>query len=342
MGRVLSYAITKEKSNFTRKELEAFLRISDKYNAGWYEKIWSCENFYVDPVDFYPNWNTYGGTVDTWEEVNIRYEEIKKTGKHHIDIVRQLKEENLVRYHSTKDMLRVVSCFTKVQGNELNSLLVLTALLEISRECPKCKIRLRDEGEFLYWNLFIQNGRVLPDLRELKSELQRWLAISFMGADSNDLTMLKSNPHFKSMSDRVRDELGLNACYYNTSKKYLPWLIEKIAIIFNKISNEKTFSDYLCIHNVMILDPEDWFPPENWFRPVDISKFKDYEMSPGTIMDGFAGEGFGLADPADKKSAEMMGGILDMLTNSGVMEKGTSIDIIGTGSFEYTGTKKEE
>ena len=55
MGRTLHFEIKKENgSNFNDKEIDAMQAVSIRYNSGKLKDAWSCENFWVTPLDYLP------------------------------------------------------------------------------------------------------------------------------------------------------------------------------------------------------------------------------------------------------------------------------------------------
>jgi len=142
MGRVLNYSIDKDSGNFTRKELDTMFEISKRYNSDEMladineayktnlKELWTCENFWLGIGSYYPNWDKFkGGSTNGWNEVNKRIDELKKTMPE-IDAIFQAKKEGIILFYDEK-YKNHFDGFTKVQGNEFNSLLVFKALLEL-------------------------------------------------------------------------------------------------------------------------------------------------------------------------------------------------------------------
>lgn len=48
MGRTIHFTLKSTKP-FTKKEIQTLIQISEKYNSGDYENVWTCENFYISP-----------------------------------------------------------------------------------------------------------------------------------------------------------------------------------------------------------------------------------------------------------------------------------------------------
>jgi hypothetical protein len=101
MGRTISYTITKSKGNFNRKELVAMYNVSLKYNSGNYGKLWSCENFFLNPYDFYPNWSgkyKQANPKPAWDEIHQRLTELNESGMHYFDSVLTLLKERKLHF----------------------------------------------------------------------------------------------------------------------------------------------------------------------------------------------------------------------------------------------------
>jgi len=173
MGRTLHYSIRRNNGrDFTVKQRKILLEIAEKYNSGKFKNAWTCENYYFTAENYYPNWKRYGGKVDSWDEVNAEYGKLEAKGMDHFDIIERLYATGYVRYH--RDNLKKIHGFTKTQGNEYNSLLVYTALIEVSKRLPDTIVHLSDEGEFLICPVYIANGLVKPDIDDLKKDIKRF------------------------------------------------------------------------------------------------------------------------------------------------------------------------
>ena len=174
MGRTLHYNIRRKNGlKLTIKQRKVMMEIAEKYNTGKFEKAWTCENYYFTAENYYPNWKNYGGKVESWEEVNAEYEKMEALGMDAFTIINELVKGGIVKRH--EEDLKNVHGFTKTQGNEYNSLLVYTALLELSKRLTDTTIHLYDEGEFLVCPLFIKNGLVKPDFEEVNENRAYYL-----------------------------------------------------------------------------------------------------------------------------------------------------------------------
>ncbi|HKR05270.1 MAG TPA: hypothetical protein VJY62_11615, partial [Bacteroidia bacterium] len=187
MGRTISYTITKSKGNFNRTELEAIYNVSLKYNSGNYSRMWTCENFFLNPFDFYPDWNGKYKHVhrkEAWDEINLHVSELIASGLHYFDAILTLLKEKKVTLHNGIPK-KEIHGFTKVQGNELNSLMVYTALLEISQQIASAEIEVHDEGEFLLCDLKILKGKTFPVIDNLIKEIQRYAQLMLFSENYN-------------------------------------------------------------------------------------------------------------------------------------------------------------
>jgi len=338
MGRVLNYSIDKDSGNFTRKELDAMFEISKRYNSDEMladineayktnlKELWTCENFWLGIGSYYPNWDKFkGGSTNGWNEVNKRIDELKKTMPE-IDAIFQAKKEGIILFYDEK-YKNHFDGFTKVQGNEFNSLLVFKALLEISKRIPKATLRISDEGEFLLCPLKIKNGLVLPEINELIDDIQHYSMLMMLSKNykGNILKVLK-NTEFKNSC--FKGDIHIENTYGDMSK-YIDDKLRNLQEIEKALMKVQTKDNDLFIYNINNREPKDWFKPELFIRPVDVEKFFDYKMSAATMMDGFYGSHWNLTDKDEEtESYKMMAHIFGMLEKAG-FNKG-DIKTLGT------------
>jgi hypothetical protein len=184
--------------------------------------------------------------------------------------------------------------FVKTQGNEFNSLLVYTGLLELSILCPKLTIELDDEGEFLLANLKINNGKVLPKLNDIREDVDRWsreLAVKELDFKT------RFADEYKLLGNDGIDNLNIGGTYSSYAEGYLKKSLQKYARAF-RIMKEHFKGDFqLNAHNIEhCIKPEQWFDPILFCRAVNIDDFYTYEGGASKLMDGFDGEYWGLSD----------------------------------------------
>ena len=286
---------------------------------GNFQKVWHCETFWLTTVDYYPNWINQGGKADSWEQVEEQYEILKKTGLHHIDIVRQLCKDGWTALHGgSKNNVRG---FCKTQGNEFNSLLVYLALIEISVAIPKARISISDEGEFLYCDVILKNGKAFPNLSSLKESIDSWGSTAFANTQTKAMREVRKDIVSTMHKDDI-GELDLSGSGKGYALKYYKEYLNKYKLVMN-IMREHWTSEYPCCpHNISGSDGVD---PMALSRNVDIKKFKDYKMSPATMMDGFRGEGFGLAEDAEGYSYQMISKIMNLFGDV----DGAKVEVLG-------------
>lgn len=334
MGRTLHYSITKESGDFERWEEEVFYNISKKYNSGPLEDAWSCENFWISTVDYFPNWDHFNredGAQVIWSKINQRYVELEEKGLQHLDIVQKLVDEELVFLR--RESGHEVRAFTKVQGNEFNSLLVYSALLEISELCPDVKIRLSDEGEFLYCDsVYIKQGKVLPDLDDIQESIKHWATLVLFSNKKTKLMREIKEEIYPLLDETALRDIDLENNYGDCADRYLKDYLKKYAAIMARLNDECGLGGHeMFLWNIKRRDPKKWFDPDIWHRPVDKKKFKDYKMTPGTLMDGFSGEGFGLTDEdSEAYSYRQIAAIQKLFKDAGYGKE--NIDILGAES----------
>jgi len=349
MGRTLNYQITKDDNQkFTKKELEHMYNVSTYYNSDdllksintayktKLKQIWTCENFFLSPVDYYPNWDSpiikNMGRDNAWDYVNREYALLEKQGLHYFDIVDNLHKRKLVNYHGGGLKTNEVSSFTKTQGNEFNSMLVLKALVTISKLVPKALIHISDEGEYLLCPLHIKNGKALPLIDEVKKQIEGYAQRLIFAKDSrfNIMGDLKNTEGFSELFAR---DLGFNNVYGEMDIKFIDEKLRNLRLIEKALITETNLLDkgenMMYHYNIANLSPENWFNPDIFTRKVVVEDFLGYKMSPATLMQGFNGEGFGLTDEdSEKKSYEMLARMNKML---GVNESksGLQLRILG-------------
>lgn len=341
MGRVLSYSITKDKGSFTKKELTAIYETSKFYNSKELladinsayktklKELWSCENFWLGIGSFYPNWGNPTlkdlGSDKAWDLVKETIDKYEKE-LGFIDAVFKAKKEGLINFHdgNTNNSFRG---FCKVQGNELNSLFVFKAVVEISKKVPSATLHISDEGEFLLCPLKIKNGKVLPEVDDLIESME-YYALKMLFSKTFEGNILNKLEH-KDFGKLFKDDIGLENTYGDMTKHINDKLRNLKAIekaLLEATKNER--DNALYFYNINNRQPKDWFKPELFVRPVNVEKFLDYKMSPSTMMDGFSGTGFGLSnEDTEAESLKSIARMFSMLGGKG-FDKG-NIKVLG-------------
>jgi len=338
MGRTLHYDIEKlNGKSFTDREALYIFDNSQRLNTGEVGKLWTCENFDLDVYGYYPywkekSWNIEGeGKAESEEHIEKRYNELGSEGKNHIDIVKQLASEKLV-YLKDDDRSKT-SGSTKVGGNELNAMMVYLTLIQISKELPNTKITLRDEGEFLLCpQVYIREGRVLPDIKDLEERIRHWTFISFINSKTKLMNEI-NREILKDVDDDTRRVFGFEKTYAGYAAEYTKQFINKARIVMNIVRENWKWRDTSGFHNlgyvqisvgnIQKLPVKYWFRPELFCRAVKSDDFDDYKDSPGEVMAGFQGEYFGLVPEGTEEidSYKQVAFMQKMLAAAGVDKK---------------------
>lgn len=267
MGRTLHYSLTKNKGNLNAKEKDAIQTVSQKYNSANYEKLWSCESFYLNPYESKTPTNQLRG-------------------------------------------------FTKTQGNELNSLMVLLALVELSQQVPEIEIHLSDEGEFLLCDLKIRNGKALPILKSLTDDIQRYCHLMLFSENYEGNILGKFNYKPTDFTHEFQMDCSIGNTYGDMSR-YINEKLRNLKEVEDALLKQGLTGMDLYLFNLQQRDSKDWFYPFAFTRPVEVEKYIDCKMSPKTLMDGFSGEGFGLTtEDAELKSYKSIAKLQKLFGNS--------------------------
>ena len=324
MGRTLHFSITKDKGTFTKKDLEIIENISEFYNSDELlndinkayktslKNIWSCENFSLGlSGNYYPNWDK---PRNSWDIANAHIEKLGKTMSF-IDAILQAEKDGVIKFHH-EDYKTNFHGFTKVQGNEFNSLLVFKALVELSKKIPTATIYLSDEGEFLLCPLKIKAGKALPDIEDLLNDMRHYalkmlFSKGFAGNILDKITPTNFDNCFKG-------DIGIENTYGDMTN-FINEKLRNLKEIENAIKGTlKGYNDNaLYFYNIEHRQLKNWFDPEIFTRPVNVEKFLNYQMSEKSLMDGFSGQGFGLTDKdGEAESYKMMANLFSMLAKS--------------------------
>lgn len=219
--------------------------------------------------------------------------------------------------------------FVKVQGNELNSLLVFEACLEISKQVTDCTLKLYDEGEFLLCPLKMKMGKVLPVLNDMLDDIKRFSCRMLFSSDYQMNILDKLIPGINEFCHEFQMDIGLANRYGDQTSLINDKLrnlkaIEKIVLKEMKAKQAPYFS------NIASLDYRLWFRPYAFTRQVDVEKFRDYEGGLKNLLDGFDGEGFGLTDTdAEQKGYEALAALQKLLEKLGfTKDKGFSLEVL--------------
>lgn len=307
MGRTLHLTVEKKDSKFTDKELKAMYDISLKFNSGKFANIWSVENFFLSAYDYYPNWEhpLHKGIQQkkVWSAINKRIGIYEKTGIHRLDAIKKVWKDGFILLHGEPPKHHVHT-FCKVQGNELNALLVLQATIEISRAVPKATFTLNDEGEFLLCKLEIKNGLAVPIVSDLIDDIKHYAfkMLFSKGFKGNVLKKLKVKP--SDFQHEFKTDSYLENSYGDMTE-YIDRKLTNLKLVETALLNSGKIKER---HEMYFYNLEKrlkygkGFDPYTFTRAsqVDMKQFLDYKMSVKTLMDGFGGEHYEIS----KKDAE--------------------------------------
>ena len=305
MGRTLHYSIKKE-GKFNKKELmhiynvcifynsdELLKEINTTYNSHLKE-LWTCENFWIGLGNCYPNWNNtdpafkYADTA--WKFIEQQENELSKTMDKY-DVIKTLKKQKYI----VDEVLgsSEIRAFTKVQGNEFNSFLVLQALIDISKKLPNVTIKIFDEGEFLFCPLTIKKGKAKPDINDLVKSIQYYAGLMIFSNDMKNYCGMLFAP--QEFSKCFKQDLHLdNSSDIETYIHYINNKLRNLKEIETALISQGLRDADLYFYNIE--NSDQMFDPMLFTRKVNVEKFLSYECQIGTLMDGFDGEGFGLTD----------------------------------------------
>jgi len=166
MGRTLHYKALHHFKPIENQE-QQIINLSREYNNKF---EWTCENIFLSTYHWFPNWNISSKNENSWDRINADYEKLLQKGMTDRQVVRQLGQKGLIEIHE-KDEL---SGFTKTSGNELNAHTVIMFVIEVSILCPDAVFSLCDEGDALYNDILVQDGKAKPCIESIQSTLKYW------------------------------------------------------------------------------------------------------------------------------------------------------------------------
>lgn len=199
MGRTLHYEVLNEVG---LEDKRTMLKISEHYNSGKFKDVWTCENFYLDPWHFYPNWDIKD---NSWEKVNSRLKILEGLGIPYHEAIIKMHDEGYVNFHSPGKIYG----FTKVGGNEYNALLVYLALIDISR-LTNAIISLRDEGEFLLVPVILEKGQAKIDIQDVKESWEYWRKEGWLDPASKNFNAYNTNTKMLMQKKLCQKYIGLS------------------------------------------------------------------------------------------------------------------------------------
>lgn len=326
MGRTLHFSIKKVKGSFTKVEQRKLYDLSTKYNSGKFEKFWTCENFFVG-ANYYPNWSYFhDNNIDTsnaWDYIDSAYKKIEKEHPefHPVDIFHRMHKMKLVYFNEFDT--NEVNGFVKTQGNELNSLMVVAILGEISTKLRNVEINLDDEGHLLLCPIIIKNGKSVPNLTDMKENINRLAARVTLGKESSILEKLD----LPAFDTRLGEDMGLDNPYGESMLKYLQEEFDALKEIEDIVKeHHKNDGSLICDFNI---ERNMIFPLMAFVREVDPQDFEDVEVSAKTLMAGFGGEYWNIDKnyDAESESYKALGFVQSMLKDH--IPEDAKISILG-------------
>ena len=306
MGRTLHYSMEKETGNFTKAEKQKILEFSMSKQD---DKIWTCESFDMDPMPYYPNRDIKS---NSWNKIDKRYDKIKQEKKlSDIDTILQLQKEKLI---IIEDITNKINGFTKVQGNEFNAMIVYYSLIELSQEFKNCKFKVYDEGEFLFCDMIIKQGKVIPDIESINKSIDRWSRYVL----ANYTNMFDSIINLKN--ENINNLFNISKAYKDNCKEYLKDALNKAKIITNILEENWTADCQINNYNIKHLNIKDWFNPLLFHKHIDPGDFINFKND--NIMQGFYGEYYGMnsIEKSKKESKKMIESIKKMFSNPDVIK----------------------
>jgi hypothetical protein len=328
MGRTINYTFRKEGGKkFTDSEIETFIQVRNKYTSGKFAGVWSCESFYPEPINYFPNWNG----VKAYDIKLIQRQELNNGDGYDYMTYIEKKVEELMQgmevkvgykdIHSPKKKLSRVEAykllakngwitidnedlkeicgFVKVQGNEFNAALTFMAIKELTMQMPNIEARMSDEGEFLLCPIRLKQGKAIPLLNEMKEDMQHYaLKMLFSkGFTGNILDKLENKDfcHEFTMDLNIDNGYGDMTKYINEKLRNIKEVERRIYPLTPKDSFGGKCNLYL--YNLEQLKTKEWYDADLFTRITQVNPkdFLTYKMTPATIMD--SGEAYyGLSD----------------------------------------------
>ncbi|MCX6292217.1 MAG: hypothetical protein NT126_10700 [Bacteroidetes bacterium] len=120
--------------------------------------------------------------------------------------------------------------------------------------------------------------------------------------EGNILNKLNHKPTDFTHEFQMDSNLGNT---YGDMTRYINDKLRNLKEVESALVKQGLIGNNLYAFNLEHRESKSWFCPYAFTRPVEIEKYINYKMSPGTIMDGFSGEWFGLStEDAETKSYE--------------------------------------
>lgn len=174
MGRCINYTITNA-LELSDQDKDKVFAISQEMNSGEFKDVWTCENFFLDPLAYYPNWENEKLKEQPHQKVGEIIDEHLKTlintGLSRTQALKLMAENRMINFFNNNP--NEIYNFTKVGGNEYNAFLVIYTCKCISEE-TEARISISDEGDFLLAPIIIYDGKAQLDLDHMQSDIDYW------------------------------------------------------------------------------------------------------------------------------------------------------------------------
>ena len=328
MGRTINYTFTREgNTKFTDPEIEAFIQVRRKYTTGKLAEVWTCECFYPEPINFYPDWDgdkkieiktilkeelNNGNGFDYMPYIENKVEDLMQ-GKHikmgytheyafdkklsRFEAFKILAKEEWIRINNID--LKEIHSAVKVQGNELNAALTYFALKELTMLIPKAEVKISDAGEFFLCPIRMKQGKAIPVLEDVLEHMQHmaYKMLLSPGFEGNILNKLEHKDFCHEFKMELQIENG-----YGDMSQYINERLRNIKEVEKRIYDITPKDDYkskntLYFSNMQRLKVKDWYDADLFTRinQVNPSDFLTYKMTPATILD-YGDQYYGLSD----------------------------------------------
>jgi hypothetical protein len=361
MGRTINYAFKKEGGKkFTDSEIETFIQVRNKYATGKFAGVWSCESFYPEPINYFPNWNgvkaydikliqrqelNNGDGYDYMTYIEKKVEELMKGMEVKVgykDIYSPKKKLSRVEAYKLiakngwitidNEDLKEIRGFVKVQGNEFNAALTFMAIKELTMLMPNIEARMSDEGEFLLCPIRLKQGKAIPLLNEMKDDMQHYALKMLFSKEFTgnilDTLEYKEFCHEFTMDLNIDNGYGDMTKYINEKLRNIKEVERRIYPLTPKDSFGGKCNLYL--YNLEQLKIKEWYEADLFTRIAQVNPkdFLTYKMTPATIMD--SGETYyGLSDvDAEMESYKAIAQMQKVLEKLGM---NNTLQVLGEG-----------
>lgn len=170
----------------------------------------------------------------------------------------------------------------------------------------------------------------MPDLEYEKTRMEDWALRTLFSKTFSGNVYKRGLEVPKGFTGSFAENCGLDSPYGNALIPYMNQWLKNMDEIWKIVMKHPKFkepvdgtirafrsqgSEMQCnFHNIMnCLKPKEWFPVASFCRPVDPEHFKNYKLSPATMMEGFHGNYWKLSNVDEEKdSYERLGQMTKM------------------------------